>query len=276
MKYGFVMPFGDPKLTVEVAKEVEAAGWDGFFVWEAVWGIDAWASLAAVSMVTERIRLGTMLTPIARMRPWDLAGKTTTVDNLSNGRVILGVGLGAPDTGYADFGEETDIRKRAELTDEGLDILTGLWRGQPFGYEGLHYKVSPTEFTPPPPPVQQPRIPIWMVGVWPRMKSMRRVLKYDGLIHQGDAKSLPEARKWIEEHRALTPRPPLPGGEGEFDYVCEGVTPADAPAQQRAVLEPWVEAGATWYNESMWELPRTAESVPALLARVRSGPPRVR
>jgi alkanesulfonate monooxygenase SsuD/methylene tetrahydromethanopterin reductase-like flavin-dependent oxidoreductase (luciferase family) len=266
MKYGFVMPFGDPKLAVEVAKEVEAAGWDGFFVWESVWGVDAWASLAAVSMVTERVRLGTMLTPIARMRPWDLAGKTTTVDNLSNGRVILGVGLGAPDTGYAAFGEETDIRKRAEITDEGLDILTGLWKGQPFAYEGQHYTVRPTEFAPPPPPVQQPRIPIWMVGVWPKMKSMRRVLKYDGLIHQGDVAALKDARAWLEEHRESS---------GEFHYVCEGVTPGDDPAAQRAVVEPWLEAGATWYNESMWELPRTQESVPALLARVRSGPPRV-
>lgn len=266
MKYGFVMPFGDPKLTVEVAKEVEAAGWDGFFVWEAVWGVDAWASLAAVSMVTERVKLGTMLTPVARMRPWDLAGKTTTVDNLSNGRVILGVGLGAPDTGYADFGEETDVRKRAELTDEGLDILTGLWKGQPFGYEGKHYTVRPTEFTPPPPPVQQPRIPIWVVGVWPRPKSMQRVLRYDGLIYQGEPDGFASARKWIEERRESS---------GEFHYVAEGTTPTDDPAGQRAVVERWGEAGATWYNEAMWELPRTAESVPAVLARVRSGPPQV-
>jgi alkanesulfonate monooxygenase SsuD/methylene tetrahydromethanopterin reductase-like flavin-dependent oxidoreductase (luciferase family) len=157
MKFGFVMPFGDPKLTVEVAREVEAAGWDGLFVWESVWGADAWATLAAVAVVTERISLGTMLTPISRMRPWDLAGKTTTVDNLSNGRVILGVGLGATDTGFAEFGEETDIRKRAELMDEGLDILTGLWKGQPFSHDGKHYTVRPTAFRAAAPPVQQPR-----------------------------------------------------------------------------------------------------------------------
>jgi alkanesulfonate monooxygenase SsuD/methylene tetrahydromethanopterin reductase-like flavin-dependent oxidoreductase (luciferase family) len=266
MKYGFVMPWGDPKLTVEVAKEIEAAGWDGLFVWESVWGVDAWGTLAAVSLVTESIRLGTMLTPIARMRPWDLAGKTTTVDNLSNGRVVLGIGLGATDTGYESFGEEMDIRKRAELTDEGLDILTGLWRGQPFNYEGTHYAVRPTEFQPPPPPVQQPRIPIWMVGVWPKMKSMRRVLKYDGLIHQGPPDTLREARKWIEEHRESS---------SEFHYVCEQTTPGDDVAGQRAVVEPWVEAGATWYNEANWMLEKNAEGVATLLRRVRSGPPRV-
>lgn len=116
------------------------------------------------------------------MRPWKLASETATLDNLSNGRVILSVGLGAIDTGFKDFGEVMDRKTRAELLDEGLDILTGLWRGQPFSYDGKHYKIKETKFFPPPPPVQKPRIPIWVVGAWPRMKSMRRVIKYDGLL----------------------------------------------------------------------------------------------
>jgi alkanesulfonate monooxygenase SsuD/methylene tetrahydromethanopterin reductase-like flavin-dependent oxidoreductase (luciferase family) len=133
-------------------------------------------------MTTERIKLGTMLTPLSRMRPWKLASETATLDRFSDGRVILAVGLGAIDTGFAEFGEVTDRRTRAELLDEGLEILTGLWRGQPFEFAGKHYAVRPTTFSPPPPPAQQPRIPIWVVGAWPRPKSMDRVVKYDGLL----------------------------------------------------------------------------------------------
>src|SRR5512135_103160 len=131
MKYGFVLPRGDAHTAADFARSSEEAGWDGFFVWEPVWGVDAWVSLAAAAMVTSRIRLGTMITPVSRMRPWKLASETATLDNLSNGRVILSVGLGAIDTGFEAFGEVTDRKARAELLDEGLEIVTGLWRGQP-------------------------------------------------------------------------------------------------------------------------------------------------
>src|SRR5919112_2620927 len=182
MKYGFVLPCGDARTAADFAYDAEQAGWDGFFVWEPVWGIDAWVSLTAAAMQTARIRLGTLLTPLSRMRPWKLASESTTLDQLSGGRVILAVGLGAVDTGFEAFGEVTDRKVRAELLDEGLDILTGLWRGQPFNYSGKHYTVRETTFNPPPPPVQQPRIPIWVVGAWPYPKSMRRVVRYDGVI----------------------------------------------------------------------------------------------
>src|SRR3990172_609835 len=108
MKFGFVMPQGDARAAARLAAEAEAAGWDGFFVWEPVWGIDAWVALTAAAMRTKRIRLGTMLTPLSRMRPWKLASETATLDNLSGGRVILAVGLGAVDTGFGAFGEATD------------------------------------------------------------------------------------------------------------------------------------------------------------------------
>src|SRR5262249_44217675 len=135
MRYGFVLPEGDARRAADCAKLAEEAGWDGFFVWDAVWGVDPWVSLAAAAMVTERIKLGTMLTPVSRRRPWTLAGQTAALDNLSNGRVILAVGLGAIDTGFETFGEETDRKRRAELMDEGLDIIAGLWKGQPFNYD---------------------------------------------------------------------------------------------------------------------------------------------
>ena len=182
MKYGFTLPQGDARTAAALAREAEIAGWDGFFVWEPVWGIDPWVSLAAAAMVTQHIRLGTMVTPVSRRRPWKLASETATLDHLFGGRVILSVGLGAIDTGFAAFGEETDRRQRAQLLDEGLAIVTGLWQGQPFRFNGTHYQVQPTEFMPPPPPVQQPRIPIWVVGAWPRPRSMQRALRWDGIL----------------------------------------------------------------------------------------------
>ena len=197
MKYGFVLPYGDARTAADFAFEAEQAGWDGFFVWEPVWGWEAWMMLTAAAMRTQRIKLGTMITPVSRMRPWELASKTVTLDHLSNGRVILAVGLGAIDTGFAEFGEETDRKTRAELLDEGLDIVTGLWHGQPFNYDGKHYHIKETKFYPLPPPVQQPRIPIWVVGAWPEEKSMQRVLRYDGL--------LPNVMSEDGQHREMTP-----------------------------------------------------------------------
>ncbi len=88
------------------------------------------------------MRLGTMITPVSRMRPWKLASETIALDHLSGGRLVLSVGLGSIDNGFEAFGEETDRRVRAELLDEGLDILTGLWKGQPFRYNGKHYKIQ--------------------------------------------------------------------------------------------------------------------------------------
>ena len=273
MRYGFVLPHGDARTAADLAHEAEEAGWDGFFVWEPVWGIDAWVSLTAAAMRTERIRLGTMLTPLSRMRPWKLASETATLDNLSGGRVILAVGLGATDTGFDAFGEVTDRKTRAELLDEGLDILTGLWRGQPFTYEGKHYRIKETTFHPPPPPVQQPRIPIWVVGAWPRPASMRRVVRYDGLLpsvigEDGQARSAdPDDIRAIKEYVAKERTETTP-----FDIVVEGVTSGDDPEKAAATVRPWAEAGATWWIEALWDLPDGPDK---LLARLRQGPPRI-
>ncbi len=271
MKYGFVLPNGDARAAAEMARAAEAAGWDGFFVWEPVWGNDAWVCLTAAAMVTERIRLGTMITPLSRMRPWKLASETATLDNLSGGRVILSVGLGALDSGFAAFGEATDRKTRAELLDEGLDILTGLWRGQPFSYEGAHYKIQPTEFVVPPPPVQQPRIPIWVVGAWNRPKSMARALRYDGILPnamtpEGDHRPLTaddvrDIKAHVEANRMETT---------PFDIVVEGQTPGDRPEQAAEIVRGWAEAGATWWIEALWE----AGSDAAVGVRVEQGPPR--
>lgn len=270
MQYGFVLPAGDARTAAELAHIAESEGWDGFFMWEPIWGIDPWVSLAAAAMRTERIRLGTMLTPIAIRKPWKLAAETATLDNLSGGRVILSVGLGAVDTGFARFGEETDRKIRAEKMDESLAILTGLWAGQPFSYTGKHYQLEPTDFHVPPPPVQQPRIPIWVVGAYPRRKSMNRALRYDGLIPMlldAENKMVQATPDLMKEVSAYVRRERQ--DSHSYDLIWEGVTPGTDRAAAAAVVQPWVEAGVTWWLEAMWEV----DDPQQVMARVRQGPP---
>lgn len=277
MKYGFVLPRGDARVAADLAQAAEAAGWDGFFVWEPVWGVDAWVSLTAAAMRTERIRLGTMLTALSRMRPWKLASETATLDHLSGGRVTLAVGLGAVDSGFVAFGEVTDRKTRAELLDEGLEILTRLWRGQPFQFHGKHYRIDLNESTfampPAPAPVQQPRIPIWVVGAWPSEKSMQRALRYDGLLpnvlgEDGRVRMSPptpnEVRAMVAYAAARRP------AHEPFDVVVEGETPGDDLPAARAQVQPYAEAGATWWIEALW----TAPNLDRVRTRIVQGPPR--
>ena len=276
MHYGFVLPFGDARAAADLAACAEQAGWDGFFVWEPVWGWDAWVGLTAAAMRTERIKLGTMLTPLSRMRPWKLASESATLDHLSGGRLMLAVGLGAPDTGFTNFGEVTERKTRAELLDEGLSIVTGLWRGAPFAFQGRHYTVDTTGLlVGGAPALQQPRIPIWVVGAWPSVRSFARVLRYDGLIpstrgsdgqmRQVTPEELRAALAYVAAHRhATTP----------FDVVVEGVTQGDAPVADGAILAPWVAAGATWWLETMWTAPATSAGAAVVRRRIEAGPPR--
>jgi Luciferase-like monooxygenase len=291
MQYGFTIPGpgGNPRLMAELAHEAEEAGWDGVFFPDCicidpkadpnVGGEDPWVVLAAMAMRTERVRLGTMVTPLSRRRPWKVARETATLDHLSNGRLTLSAGLGAlDDLGFGAVGETTDRKTRAELLDEGLAILTGLWSGQPFRFDGNHYHLDEVTFLPA--PVQQPRIPIWVVGAWPRTKSMERVLRYDGLLPNkinpagSPGEVMPDdiraMRAYVEEHRgATTP----------FDFVYEGETPGDNPARAAAIVGPYVEAGISWWLESMWS-PRIeregwASMAEAVRTRIHQGPPRV-
>ncbi|MDQ0892776.1 LLM class flavin-dependent oxidoreductase [Agromyces ramosus] len=287
MKHGFIFTGTDPQLAVELAPLAEASGWDAFFVWEGIWATDPWATLAAAAMVTDRIRLGTMLTPVPRRRPWELAGQTMTVDRLSNGRVILSVGLGVPEEfepRFWIFEDDPGRKVRAELLDEELELLQPLWRGEPFAYEGRHFHAKRTDSMLPPAIVQEPRIPIWVVGVWPRMKSMRRVARYDGWIPNyappgaGIDPNLQqrtytpeiaaEAIAWIRAEReqaGLAERP--------FDILHEGTTSGTDAAADAAIVRPWADAGVTWWLESDWNVP--ADHVADYSRdRVRAGPPR--
>lgn len=268
MRYGFVVPWGDAADIGDLAEAAEESGWDGLFVWEPVWGVDAWIALGLAAVRTSKIRLGTMLTPPSRRRPWELAGQVATVDRLSAGRVTLSVGLGAVDAGFDTFGEESDKRIRAELMDECLDIMCGLWAGQPFEYSGRHYQVQPTEFPTIGHVAQDPRVPVWCVGALGRPKSMARALRWDGVIPQvldpdvdGGARQADLAE--VIELRGMIDDGPNPGA----DIVVEGQWTEHSPAA-------YADAGATWWIESMWGAMSEHSPVAAAYDRLREGPPR--
>jgi len=275
MQYGIVISLATPREFAEVAKEAEDAGWDAIFTWETVWGQDAWATLAAAAMTTSRIRLGTMLTPLPRMRPWDLAGRVATVDHLSGGRVQLTVGLGAPHDGWLAFEEDEGRKVRAQKLDEGLAIYDGLMRGQPFSYSGEHYQVRPPDFFPAPPPVQQPRVPVWVVGAHPSRKSLSRAARWDGLVAAKvgmgpDAPFGPsDIKDVVDMVRPLREEAGLPW-EG-YDVVAEGVTePGDAGVE---MVAEYAEAGATFWVESDWTMGE--DTLGRHRRRIAAGPPSV-
>src|SRR4051794_4411385 len=146
MRFGYVVPHGDAADVAEMAALAEQTGWDGLFVWEGLYGVDARVSLGAAAVRTDNLRLGTLLTPASRRKPWELASQVATVDRLSKGRVTLSVGLGSLDSGFREFGEECDRKTRAQLMDECLDIMTMLWTGEPVSYDGCHYRIEPSTF----------------------------------------------------------------------------------------------------------------------------------
>jgi Luciferase-like monooxygenase len=265
LRCGAVIPGGTAAEQLELAILAEQAGWDGVFVWEAAYGPDAWSMLAAMAARTQRVRLGTMLTPLPWRRPWKVASQVAALDQLSGGRAILAVGVGATDTHLPDTGEVTDLRGRAELLDEGIDLIRTLWQGGG-SYRGQHYSYQSgrADLAAAAKPVQD-RIPIWVVGVWPAPKSMRRALRCDGVIPQyrvdgrapepGDASAV---RGWLTENGA-------PPG---FDVIADGETPAGDAAAAAATVAGWAEAGCTWWLETRWLDSSTFR------ARVEAGPPR--
>lgn len=280
MQYGFIFPGGDPRTLAALSYDAEAAGWDGVFIpdsiaidtpeFPAMPAFDPWVTLAAMAMRTERVRIGAIITPISRRRPWKLARETATLDHLSNGRLIIAVGLGAlDDKGFANVGEATDLKTRAAMLDEGLAILAGLWSGQPFSFHGEHYQVDDLTFLPP--PVQKPRIPIWVVGAWPRAKSMQRALRWDGILPQksdGTGAAMTPAdiaamKAFIDAER---------GQDRPLAILTEGETPGDDRERAAALVRPFADAGATWWMETRWLGNNTPDE---LRVRLRQGPPRI-
>jgi len=271
MRCGVVLPGGTATEQLEQAVLAEQAGWDGVFVWEAAYGVDAWSLLAAMAVRTGRVRLGTMLTPLPWRRPWKVASQVVTLDQLSGGRAILAVGVGAVDTDLPDTAEVTDLRGRAERLDEGIDLIRALWDGRT-SYHGQHYNYGTgrLDLTAAARPVQE-RIPLWVVGVWPRPKSLRRALRCDGIIPQYDLDrreagpdDVRALRAWLADHGA---------GPG-FDIVADGETPGEDPAAAAATVGPWADAGCTWWLETRWDMPHdSAERMGQIRARLAAGPP---
>lgn len=232
----------------------EGAGWDGAFledyiVWQGHMDTptyDPWIALAAMALATDRIRLGTMVTALPRRRPWKLAREAVTIDHLSNGRLILGVGLGdvSLDVSFTHFGEVTDAKVRAAMTDEALDLLDGLWRGQPFKFDGEHYHVR--EVTLLPRPAQMPRIPIWVGGIYPRKGPIRRAARWDGAcLYKTTGEDMTPAdvralRADVDAHRST---------QAPFDIALGGRHRGDDWEQERALIRSLAEAGATWWIE---------------------------
>jgi luciferase-like monooxygenase len=268
MKTGFILPGGSARDQLEQAVMAEDAGWDAIFVWEAAYGIDAWALLAAMAVRTRRIRLGTLLSPLPWRRPWKLASQVATVDQLSEGRTILTVGIGAVTEDLPLTGEVIGVRERAELMDEGIDLLRTLWSGVAH-HEGRHYRYEcamddQVEVGRP----VQPRIPIWVVAVWPRPKSMARVLRCDGVVPQyaegGDTPAAAgELRAWLTKRGA----PP------DLDVIAQGETALE-PALAADTVRPWAQARCTWWLETRWEMPHhAAERMQQVRERIAAGPP---
>jgi alkanesulfonate monooxygenase SsuD/methylene tetrahydromethanopterin reductase-like flavin-dependent oxidoreductase (luciferase family) len=231
----YVAPFdelSDPRRLAELAASAEERGWDGFFVWDHVAYraptkavADPWVALSACASATERIRLGPLVTPLSRRRVQKVARETATLDRLSDGRLVLGVGLGSERNGELEpFGEVVDPRERARLLDSGLERLASLWDGE----------FKPT-------PVQRPRIPVWVAGRWPNRAPLRRAARWDGFfpIELDGPDALRAAVAELGELR----------DDGDpFDVVVSNHAGTD--------LDPWVEAGATWCLTGFGQQPK--------------------
>jgi alkanesulfonate monooxygenase SsuD/methylene tetrahydromethanopterin reductase-like flavin-dependent oxidoreductase (luciferase family) len=230
----------DPTVIARLAAEAEQAGWHGLFVWDHLrWQApvqrvaDPWITLAAVATATEHLRLGPMVTPLARRRPAKVARETATLDQLSRGRLTLGVGLGSDRFGaeLSKTGEQLDNRLRAQLLDESLDILTAAWSGQPVHHHGTHHTIDGIEFLPR--PVQRPGVPVWVGGLPGNPKPLRRAARHDGFfpVNLEHPDQLAEIVDTITGLRQEATAP--------YDFVVS-VPPGTDPAR-------YTEAGATWW-----------------------------
>lgn len=251
MRHGlFLPPFGElsePARVVELAVEAEDRGWDGLFLWDHMIRpagqpqelADTWTVLAAVAGATQRIRLGPMVLPLARRRPHKVARETVTLDRLSGGRLVLGVGLGVNSGGELQrFGEVVDERARGAQLDEALDLLLELWSGREVDHRGSHFTADGVRFLPT--PAQSPRIPVWAAarGDSTRPGPLRRAARLDGMFPVG---TTPER---LAEMVSTVRR--LRGSLDGFDVAAE-VSP-DAGRDHVQRLEA---AGATWALRSL-------------------------
>jgi alkanesulfonate monooxygenase SsuD/methylene tetrahydromethanopterin reductase-like flavin-dependent oxidoreductase (luciferase family) len=242
VNYGLTLPIfdemADPTVLAELATEAEEAGWDGVFVWDHVYyrppatsATDPWIALAAMAAATDSITLGPMVTPLARRRPQVVARQVVALDRLSEGRMVLGVGLGLDASGgeFVRFGEETDVSVRAERYDEALGLLRALLSGERVDHDGAHYRVGDARFLPGP---YRGHLPVWTAARWPNRRPLARAARHDGVfVVDLRPEDLPAVCSYVEERR--------PQGLEGFEVVVQGPAGSDPG--------PWAAAGATWW-----------------------------
>lgn len=276
IKFGVHVPnfghFGEPDAVVELAKTAERAGWDGLFLWDHIrwehdrWPVvDPWIALSAAAQVTAKLRLGTLITPLARRRPWKVARETVSLDRLSGGRVIFGTGLGwGADAEFAALGEKTDDRLRAAMLDEGLAVLTGLWSGRPFSFAGDHFRIKDVTFLPG--PLQTPRIPVWIAGLWPNRRPFRRAARWDGAFPErleGGTLTPAEVADISAFIRGQSNR------DTPFDIAVGGYSETAQSYEQQ--FAPYERSGLTWWLERLD--PSRGLSADEAFELVAAGPP---
>jgi alkanesulfonate monooxygenase SsuD/methylene tetrahydromethanopterin reductase-like flavin-dependent oxidoreductase (luciferase family) len=297
MQFGLSVPpfadLSDVRLVAALAAEAEQVGWDGFFIWDHVlpWPTpvaDPWVTLTAIALSTSRVRIGALVTPVPRRRPVKLAREAVTLDHLSGGRLILGVGSGGGPWEYEYLGDEPSPAVRAAMLDEALGLLAELWTGQPVFHTGRYYRFhgdggptdpthGPTPFLPA--PLQAPRIPIWVGGAWPRKRPFRRAARWDGVVplsprfDVGQYLTTAEVREivaYVQSQRSIaTP----------CEMVISGHNTGQDGQADRALAEAYADAGATWWLEDVspwpfgwaWDGPWPID---AMRARITAGPPR--
>jgi alkanesulfonate monooxygenase SsuD/methylene tetrahydromethanopterin reductase-like flavin-dependent oxidoreductase (luciferase family) len=272
--------FADLENVASVAKAAEDAGWDGLLVWDHVVHdkrerrgqpfADPWMLLTAAALATSRLRIGTLLTPVARRRPEQLARQVATLDSLSHGRVIFAAGLGGPiDDEFGSFGDTTDPAELAGRLDEGLELLSRYWSGEVVNHEGRHYRVHDVTLLPA--TVQTPHPPIWIGGFWPSRRPMRRAARWDGAAplfdtaRHGVIPPVDQVRDliaFLEEQRKGVDRP--------FEIVLGGAT---EPSKARDQVGPLADAGATWWDERQLQASEDLHRLEPVLRRIDGGPP---
>lgn len=265
LRFGIAPPnagaFGDPRAAAELAMLAEDAGWDGYFSWDGLpvrpqppAAHDPWVILSAVAVATERMRIGSCIAVVPRYKPHLLARTLASLDVLSNGRLILGVGIGDGPSSFEAFGESGDPRVRAEKLDEALEIITALWSGEELTHRGNHYAVDGVALTAR--PIQQPRIPIWVGG--DSVGALRRAARWDGWIGPDQDPLNATAEDAAAVRRQLESE----GADDGIELAWGGRT-----SSNRDSVAAYRRAGATWWIEV------AVGSRDDVMARVAAGPP---
>lgn len=276
MRFGLDVPtsmeFSNARDLAELAAEAEDAGWDGFFLWDVIFDVedptapvaDPWVALTAVALNTTRMRIGVMVTPLARRRPQDVARSAVTIDRVSGGRVIFGAGLGFNKADFSSFGEDFDPKARASKLDEALNLIVDYWSGTNVTHHGAHYDAENVTLAPG--PYQHPRLPVWTAAGWPRRAPLRRAARWDGV--------------YLMSENQLTGDYLSPDDVAAINGVIQSARPAEAGPFDIAVngeldsapipTDVYSKAGATW-----WIALCPEQGIDAYRALIRRGPPRL-